>query len=164
MSTDQSPFLRTKALLFDRLSSVLDENPATQAGFIGLDDVKRSIIEQLEHLLNTRIAPPVAGQLQQETPTVLTYGIPDYSAWSVGDTGKMRLLVRSIEQAIAAFEPRLKNVRAELVSTDPSSLEQALQIRLIAQLHVEPLTDDLKLYLVLSGKYGTVSIYEREQS
>ncbi|GIV53612.1 MAG: hypothetical protein KatS3mg039_0130 [Candidatus Kapaibacterium sp.] len=168
MSTDQSPFLRTKALLFERLSPTLDENPATQSGYIGLEEVKRSIIEQLGYLFNTRTAPPPPDQLTgsgtAQPLTVLDYGVPDFSAWSVGDMSKMRMLVRSIEQAITAFEPRLRAVRAELVDTNPSSLEQALHIRLSAQLHVEPLTDSLKLYLVLSGKYGTVSVYEREPS
>ncbi|MCX8050984.1 MAG: type VI secretion system baseplate subunit TssE [Chlorobi bacterium] len=155
----QSPFLRTKALLFDRLSPALDSDPATESGYIGLELVKRSIIEQLEHLLNSRRMPGYKTSL-----TVLDYGIPDHTAQSVGDLTQMRQLVRSIEQAVVTFEPRLKNVRAELINTNPSSLEQTLQIRLSAQLHVEPLTDDMNLYLVLSGKYGTVRIYEREPS
>lgn len=168
MGTDQSPFLRTRALLFDRLSVTLDENPATQSGYIGLDDLKRSIIEQLNYVLNTRTAPSLAdhtaGAGAARSLTVLDYGIPDFSAWSVGDTSKMRMLVRSIEQAVATFEPRLRAVRAELVGANSSSLEQGVQIRLSGQLHVEPLTDNVKLYLVLSGKYGTVSIYDREPS
>jgi type VI secretion system protein ImpF len=159
MAQRTSPFLRTKALLFDLLSDKLDTDPTTSAGYIGLTEVKHSIIEQLEHLLNARLRDAQKSQL-----SVVDFGIPDFSAYSIGDSTQMHRLVRSIEQAIATFEPRLRNVRAELVSADPRSLNQALQIRLSAQLHVEPLTDDLRLYLVLSGKFGTVSIHEREPS
>lgn len=145
--------------MFDLLSDKLDADPTTSAGYIGITEVKHSIIEQLEHLLNARLRDVENAQL-----TVVDFGIPDYSAYSIGDRSQMHRLVRSIERAIASFEPRLQNVRAELISADPQSLEQALQIRLSAQLHVEPLTDDLRLYLVLSGKFGTVSIHEREPS
>lgn len=159
MNTEHSPFLRTKALLFDRLDESSDSTSTAQTGYIGIEELKRSIIEQLDHLLNTRRAP-----IDKPSLTVLDYGIPDYSAFSVGDTGQMRRLIRCIEQAIVAFEPRLKNVRAELLKADPTSLDQSLQIRLSAQLSVEPLTDDIKLYLILSSKYGRVSIHERDPS
>lgn len=145
--------------MFDLLSDKLDADPATSTGYIGLAEVKQSIIEQLEHLLNTRLRDVQNSQL-----SVVDFGIPDFSAYSIGDSSQMHRIVRSIEQAITTFEPRLRNVRAELVSADARSLEQVLQTRLHAQLHVEPLTDDLRFFLVLSGKLGTVSIYEREPS
>ncbi len=129
-------FSAHKALLFDLLSDKLDTDPTTSAGYIGLTEVKHSIIEQLEHLLNARLRDAQKSQL-----SVVDFGIPDFSAYSIGDSTQMHRLVRSIEQADrATFEPRLRNVRAELVSADPRSFNQALQIRLSAQLHVEPLT------------------------
>lgn len=160
MSSEPSPFLRARALLFERLSDQLDaEDSISQAGYVDIEHVKGSVIEHLEHLLNTRRRPE-----QKSFLTVIDYGIGDYSAYSVGDWGQMRQLVLSIEQAVSTFEPRLRDVHAELIESTSNSIEQALRIKLSAQLHAEPITDDLKVYLVISGKYGTVKVYEQEPS
>jgi len=96
------------APLFERLT---DEAPAVAGEprpfrTLDADGLRRSVIAELQRLLNTRRgwAPrrwPHAG-------TVLGYGVPDHALDNPGSVRDQDELCRDIERAIRAFEPRLR--------------------------------------------------------
>lgn len=127
-------------------------------GTISADEVRHSVARNLEYLLNTR----TDSRAQQNSFSVVNYGIPDFSALSAGDVVQVRQLSLTIQQAVTAFEPRLNGVRVDIIKTDATDLEQSIRIQLSAMLRVEPIKEDVKFFLVIQNKYGKVNVYEGE--
>lgn len=75
------------------------------------DHVYASVLHHLSRLLNTR---------EGESPCVPGYGLPALSDVDLSARGDD--LRRSIEHAIAEFEPRLEAVRVKFLPPDPSDL------------------------------------------
>jgi type VI secretion system protein ImpF len=103
--------------LLDRL---IDEDPrapedpeTTQAASI--EAFMSGVGRDLELLLNTR-RPPVAipEGFDQLHRSVFAFGIPDTTGLGRDDHAARDRLLRWIEEAIATFEPRLRNVRVLL--------------------------------------------------
>src|SRR5689334_9574573 len=69
-----------------------------------------SVRKELETLLNTRSSLPAAQLLAREL-TVIDYGIPDLSDFSATNVEDHARLAAVVAKAVAAFEPRLKEVR-----------------------------------------------------
>lgn len=72
-----------------------------------------SVMRELESLLNTRL-PVAAGISDESSQSVVNYGLPDFSTLNAASPGDRALLARLIERKIAAFEPRLRDVRVVL--------------------------------------------------
>ncbi len=83
----------------------------------------------------------------------MLYGLPDFSAASVKSPNDQAQVLRTLEEAIEQFEPRLHGVS---VSLESGGMERALRFRIEAQLQVdpapEPVTFDTTLQLY-SGEY-----------
>ncbi|MBL7998524.1 MAG: type VI secretion system baseplate subunit TssE [Candidatus Kapabacteria bacterium] len=154
-----SPHNRSKAPLFERLLMTgTYPNDIVDLGTISVNDVKQSVARNLEFLLNTRIDP----KDDISTHTVVNYGIPDFSAISSNNASDLRMLSIKIQRAITAFEPRLHSVRVDVIKADAKDLEQSIQIQLQALLHVEPIDENVKFFLVIQNKYGRVNVYDGE--
>jgi type VI secretion system protein ImpF len=100
--------------------------------------LKRSVARDLETLLNTRqeSLDEVPESLEEVRRSLVVYGLPDFTASSLmspRDRGRIR---RALEDAIAAFEPRLERVRITL--EDPAPNERAMRFRVEGWLRVEP--------------------------
>ncbi len=100
--------------LFDTL---FDDPPrAATRHRLSLEQLKDSVARDLEALLNTRIIFdadqardfPLAGR------SVAGFGLCDFAGMSLANVHDRQRICRAIEQAIAAHEPRLRNVRVEL--------------------------------------------------
>ncbi len=89
------------------------EAPPTRAESI--ETYIAGVRRDLEWLLNTR-RPPVTVPEGCEAleRSVFTYGVPDTTPLGRDDTAARRRLQAWIEEAIATFEPRLRDVRVEL--------------------------------------------------
>jgi len=106
--------------------------------FQDLQDLKRCVARDLELLLNTR------RQTQDDLPeeyvelrrSVLTYGLPDFSAYSLSSRMERNQIARAIEGTITAHEPRLKRVRISV--DEPRGFDRVLRFRIDALLEVEP--------------------------
>ncbi|MGC8523643.1 MAG: type VI secretion system baseplate subunit TssE [Acidibrevibacterium sp.] len=85
-------------LLFDRLEA----SKGAAAG----DGVRASIARELADLLNTR-TPLAIDHLERRCRSAIDYGLPDLSAFPVGNHDAMARLTAHIRRAIAAYEPRL---------------------------------------------------------
>jgi type VI secretion system protein ImpF len=131
-----------QASLLDRL---IDEDPGSsgesdQHRLLNARQVKAFVVRDLENLLNSRrpiTQLPV--QLRELNHSVATYGLKDFTAENT-DSQKVRQLVRrDVEQTIARFEPRLKNVKVDLETG--SKKERNLSFRISAMLVVDPIRE-----------------------
>ena len=119
-------------------------------------EATESVRREVERLLNTRRSPlpaPARG------PSVIHYGVPDCSHLTAANTLDLLALSRVLSQTIQAFEPRLTNVRVELLA-DPKNPTGALgyihaniRIRMVS----EPVCFPLQL-----GPNGATTIAEAE--
>ena len=126
------------------ISSVLDRlTDGRGSGLIGsvrpgtLAALRFSVLRDLEHLLNTRreeqLVPP---DYQESAASVLNYGLPDLSLYSLKSASGQQRLRRSIETALRLFETRLSNVAVALDGWDEG--RPILRFRVEAVLNVEP--------------------------
>ncbi|MBV8551422.1 MAG: type VI secretion system baseplate subunit TssE [Acidobacteriaceae bacterium] len=120
--------------LLDRLID-FEPDARTDAPITRAESLRRlraSVRRDLEWLLNTvRVeeAPAGLGELQK---SLYTYGIADSSSMSLESPQDGQRLLRSLETAIAQFEPRLRNVRV-------TSYEKISRKRMTLDFHVEAL-------------------------
>jgi type VI secretion system lysozyme-like protein len=73
------------------------------------EGLRRSIVAELNRLLNTRRGP--AASRQPAAHTVLGYGVPDHALDNPASVRDREALCRDVAAAIRAFEPRLRDVR-----------------------------------------------------
>jgi type VI secretion system lysozyme-like protein len=103
-------------LLFERLVEPTRSSKETRPGradpgpprLYDADDLRASIGRELSQLLNTRAPVPI-DTLERRTRSAIDYGIPDLSAFPIGEQGAMVRLERHIREAILAYEPRLRD-------------------------------------------------------
>jgi type VI secretion system lysozyme-related protein len=110
--------------LFERLAS--SETHDTRE--FGRQDLLDSVHAELGRLFNTRRGPHTLTQ----PPSVIDYGIADWSALQQQRSDDRRRLARDIREAINQFEPRLRlgDVQVNPVPEQP----QQMSIRLIGEL------------------------------
>lgn len=133
----------TTGLLPSILDRLLDDEPeVTQETipdrFQNLHQLKHAVTRDLEALFNTRQelldAPPE--ELREVQGSLLTYGLPDFTACSLLNPDDRILIQHALEQAIVTFEPRL--ARVHVTVDNPNPHDQALRFHIEAFLHVEP--------------------------
>ncbi len=138
--TDSGFHIQTSILdrLIDLEPRVSSEPVQNRVQGIGL--IKNSVIQQLEHLLNTRrlIEEPVA-ELRELNKSLLLYGLKDFTGENPNSIIVKQQLRQDIEKTVVKFEPRLKNVRVHL-ETGEQNLRK-LRFRITAVLQVEPLSE-----------------------
>ncbi|HEU0077276.1 MAG TPA: type VI secretion system baseplate subunit TssE [Longimicrobiaceae bacterium] len=101
-----------RAPLFDRLVD-LDHESRTEAEplrVLDRDDLLASVRREVGRLLNTRCTLTLE-ELEGRERTVLEYGLPDFSHLHTRDPRAHEALAESIRQTVAAYEPRLRQVR-----------------------------------------------------
>jgi type VI secretion system protein ImpF len=102
-----------------------------------LAQIKAAVKRDLEWLLNSRqIVADLPAALGQARQSLLTYGLPDFTAVTLSKTDDQVALRRSIEEAVRLFEPRLRGVTVTLEPV--RDLERALRFRIDAMLDVDP--------------------------
>lgn len=100
--------------LFDKLFDVQPIKASRR--YLSLEQFKDSVARDLESLLNTRTALdsghieafPLAGR------SVACFGLDDFTGLSLASVYDRRRICLAIASAIAAHEPRLRDVRVEL--------------------------------------------------
>ena len=158
---EPKPIQGAKALLFERL---VDENPhmpreAQPFRIYGVAALRASVSQELLRLLNTR-CPRLGGVADEADRTILDYGIPNFSHTSVGSDTDTRHLARILEQAIAAYEPRLRNVQ---VTIEPSTTSKTTATGSIeAMLVVGNVNEPVSFPLVLSPKRSEIILVDQK--
>jgi len=116
--------------LIDRLvDAPLPEDAGKRTSVL---DVRNGVSRDLEHLLNTRSegARLIPDAFKECRASSLTYGILDFSSYSLLSPHDRDRIRRSLEQAISLHESRLSRVRVQL---EPQrELDRALRFRIEA--------------------------------
>lgn len=103
---------------------------------VSLQDMRTSVSRDLEHLLNTRSegARLIPDAFKECRASSLTYGILDFSSYSLLSPHDRDRIRRSLEHAIGLHESRLTRVR---VTLEPQrELDRALRFRVDALLEL----------------------------
>jgi type VI secretion system protein ImpF len=124
--------------LIDREPEVSRE--AVQLQVADMRAIKQSVIRDMENLLNTRRQIfPVPEEFRELNNSLFVYGLPDFSSLNPRSPQVKQMLRRDIEQTIARFERRLKNIKVQLEISD--KMEQKIRFRITGILHMEPLSE-----------------------
>lgn len=152
---------RAQPSLLDRL---IDKESAR-----GYDPIRltEAIRRDLESLLNTRLtATDLRSEFAEVTASVLNYGIPDLSSFDHLTIEQNDKLLQSIEEQIAAFEPRLTDIQVRRLpeARDPELHRRSkftVPIHVHAQLNVDPYFNEIDFDTLLQI---TTNHYEVKQS
>ena len=126
-----------RALLFERLVD-LDPRQADEqdpARVLDPQALRQSVRRELERLLNTR-SPLPAEALEGRERTTLEYGVPDFGHLQTRDTGAHRRIAEEVRRAVAAYEPRLRQVKVTVEPSAAPDRERRLAVRVDAMLVV----------------------------
>ncbi len=123
-----------RSTLFDRLIPDYDE----QLKGLSIQELRESVAHDLEDLLNSRMA-----KLEQidDFPlvkkSILQFGIIDFVGLSTANPADRDKICQSIEQSIAAHEPRLTQIKVEMLLDGHNMGSLCLSIQ--AYLNIHPL-------------------------
>lgn len=134
-----------RALLFDRLEA--GESPTGESYRIDQwAALRQSVAYELQDLLNTRL-PPRRWEAISEPQTVIDYGIPDFSSLSAASETDRRKIAEVVAGKIAAFEPRLSQVRLQFQpdDTELSRLCGSIDANLTLESLVQPVSFPLSI-------------------
>lgn len=111
--------------------------------------LRAEVSRDLEALLNTRseAARTISDAFPECRKSTLTYGIPDFSSYSLHSPQDRDRIRRALEQAIALHEGRLTRVRVQLEPQKP--YERALGFRVDALLNLGPDREKVQFDAVL---------------
>lgn len=153
--------LMARASLIDRL---VDYEPAINKEVrplrtLSKEALKASVRRDLGWLLNTRTSIS-AREYDERELTVIEYGIPDFGSYSPANEEDQFFLAKRIGRAIAAFEPRLQNVK---VTVKPAmENERTLRIIIDAVLVSDVLREPVSFRTVLQDGNGLSEVLENE--
>jgi type VI secretion system protein ImpF len=99
--------------LLDRL---MGETAGSGGARSAVEQLKDSLVRELEALLNTRLGfPPGRFDASPEArSSVLNYGLADFAGFCLSSSEDRAAICASLKDAIERHEPRLKNVSASL--------------------------------------------------
>ena len=116
---------------------------------VSVTDMRNSVSRDLENLLNTRSegARLITDSFKECRASSLTYGILDFSSYSLLSPHDRDRIRRSLEQAIGLHESRLTRVR---VTLEPQrELDRALRFRVDALMELGPDNEKVQFDAVL---------------
>jgi type VI secretion system protein ImpF len=125
------------------LDRLLDDEPGTSREpipnrFQNLRELKKAVTRDLEDLLNTRqeLLEELPSEFAEVSRSLVSYGLPDFTSFSLLSKHDRNRIRRAVEQAIANFEPRLARVNVTL--EPPRDNDRALRFHIEALLRLEP--------------------------
>lgn len=150
--------IEVRTPLFDRL---VDRDPwlrreARPLRTLDRRGLKESVSRELERLFNTRCPLP-AHRLEGRRRTVIDYGIPDLSGYSARRFEDCEALAEQMRRAIAAYEPRLAEVKVHL-EPDPDNV-LALTGQIEAVLLTGSVPEPVSFTTLFQLKEGEVSVH-----
>lgn len=136
--------------LFEKL---LDDEPHVESEYsivqMSLEQLKDSVARDVEALLNTRcgLRGEVLQGYTQCSTSILSFGMIDFAGLTLASPKDRELICRSIEDAICAHEPRLREpkVSLELPDAGGHKLHFSIQALLVVDLAREPVNFDALL-------------------
>ena len=143
--------------IIDRLIDPESEGADWRWGY-SLQEMMETVRRDVEDLLNTHCAAyAIPAEFVETKASVLAYGLPDMVSY-YGLGPKLQSIVsRSIEETIVQFEPRLRDVRALLVSPENAESKLRLEFQITAKLCIEP-APEVSFVTVLQLTTGQASV------
>jgi type VI secretion system protein ImpF len=142
--------------VLDRLIDPDSAGTARRPGY-GPNQAADAVRRDLEDLLNTRQTftdlPP---DFVEARRSVVGYGLPDLVSISAMTPQQRDEIGRLLETVVATFEPRLRDVRATLL-TDAEGGERIVRFRIDARLVMEP-APEVIFETVLDRNTGRYSV------
>jgi|SRR5579862_8774142 len=137
MSADNE--IRVVPSILDRL---LDQDPRSHrdvpsSRVESIREFRRAVQRDLDDLLNSRNAfADLLPEFAEAGQSVLTYGLPDLSAYNLSDGRDQNRVRQIMEAVIRTFEPRLKNVVVTVLA--PGLVDRVVRFHVEARLVMEP--------------------------
>jgi type VI secretion system protein ImpF len=158
MARPESPTY-ARALLFDRLVDREPQVPAEPRPWRALtrQELYDSVQREVGRLLNT-YCPRPAHRLDDCERSVINYGVPDFSRLSPHSEADQRRLAHLLSRTIAAFEPRLRQVRVTVEQRMDD--RKALSARVDAVLVVESVVEPITFLVVVHPETGASEVYD----
>jgi type VI secretion system protein ImpF len=144
------------------LDRLIDHEPAVsretvQYRLADIGAIKQSVIRDVENLLNTRRNIfPVPEEFREVNNSLFVYGLPDFSSMNPRSPQVKQMLRRDIEQTVARFERRLKNIKVQLEMSD--KMEQKIRFRITGILNIEPLSEPVTFDTYFDVNKGNYAI------
>lgn len=115
-----------------------------------VERIKNEVRRDLEWLLNSRRTPgDPPGTMSHLSRSLMTYGLPDITSMSLGDSDSRDRLTHLLESVIRDFEPRLSNVRVIFEPHKNDDKLGSLHYRIEAILRVDPAPEPVVFDTVL---------------
>ena len=137
--------------VFDRL---LDSEPGNTREsvtnhFQSFRQLEAAVARDLEALLNTKreSLQELPAEFIEVNRSLITYGLPDFTIYSLDSIDDRNRILSSVEQVIADFEPRLESVRVAI--EPPRQHDHGLRFRIEALLRVDPAPEPVTFDAVL---------------
>ena len=121
-----------------------------------LRQVKQARRRDLEWLLNTRRVLEVPDELPLLADSLLAFGLPDFSTFSVKSAGDQHELTLALETALKRFEPRLEDVVVSVANA--SVLERAFRFKIEARLRIDPVSEPISFDTTLQLGSGNFAV------
>ena len=125
------------------LDRLIDDSGASSFQGVTVRELKASVARDVEWLLNTTHSCPYdLSRYPEAQASMITYGLPDLSSFSWGDSASGDRIAALIEERIKRFEPRIqeRSVRCAVQRADDVA-DFRLRVRIEAILHVEPILE-----------------------
>ncbi|HMB71713.1 MAG TPA: type VI secretion system baseplate subunit TssE [bacterium] len=140
-----------------------DEGPPRRTELrISVSELRNVVRRDLEWLLNTRLTFPERLEDYPETKrSILAFGLPDLSAYSLASALDSSDICRQIKVAIQTFEPRLakRSVEVEFVPHDDLT-DFSMHFRITGMIEVDPIREPVAFDTAMDRDRGTVTIQE----
>jgi type VI secretion system protein ImpF len=121
-----------------------------------LRQVKQALKRDLEWLLNTRRVLEVPEELPLLAESMLAYGLPDFTNFSVKSAGDQHDLTLALEATLKRFEPRLEDVVVSVANA--SVLERAFRFKIEARLKIDPVPEPISFDTTLQLGSGNFAV------
>lgn len=146
--------------IVDRL---IDDDPRTSSEALltrtqSVRIFKNAVRRDLEWLLNTRrIAEEPAESLREVNRSLYTYGLPDFTHYSLNNPKDQAKLLRFLQSTVKTFEPRLANVRIVPIEDTPAG-SRTLRFRIEGMLMMDPAPENISFDTALQLTTGVYHV------
>jgi len=160
----QDPDRNVQQCLLDRL---IDLEPHTRTDPPltrpqSLERLKKSVKRDLEWLLNThRTGDEVPEAYREVKKSLYTYGLLDVASVTLDSVHDEQRLLRSLENSITLFEPRLTRVRVTSYER-MSKKKPAIQFHVEAMLMIDPAPERISFDTVLEIAKGAYQVKDAQ--
>lgn len=146
--------------VLDRLID-LDPGASTDRSVSRQESVRRvmdNVRRDIELLLNTRRIPvPVPEGLPELATSLYFYGLPDITSTGKDNPAARSRLARQLEETIAAFEPRLTDVKITIAESERAQFGE-LRFTVQAILGMDPTPERVTFDTLLDAGRGAVAV------